>query len=324
MLSRAAEAIYWMSRYVERAENTARFIDVNLHLMLDLPGRNSPQWEPLVTVTGDRDDFLTRYDSFSEENVVHYLTFNSEYQNSVLSCLYMARENARSVREAISSEMWEQVNSLYLMVKEASIEDREHSTPHAFFHHIKMSKHLLSGLTEEIMSQGEEWQFFRLGMMLERGDKTSRILDVKYFILLPRLEYTGTPYDNIEWAAVLKSTSALEMYRKRFHRITPREVAEFLIFDPLFPRTVRFCVKSAERSLHQVTGTPVGTFSNTAERRIGLLKAELDYGEIEEVFKMGLHEFIDGLQTKMNDIGEAIGENFFGYTSADELDSQSQ
>jgi uncharacterized alpha-E superfamily protein len=136
---------------------------------------------------------------------------------------------------------------------------------------------------------------------------------VKYFILLPRLDYAGTPYDNIEWAAVLKSASALEMYRKRFHRITPASVAEFLIFDPLFPRTIRFCVTHAERSLHTITGTPVGNFSNTAERRVGRLKAELDYGDMEEVFDMGLHEYIDAFQTKLNTVGEAICNTFFGY-----------
>ena len=313
MLSRVAEAVYWMSRYVERAENTARFIDVNLHLMLDLPGRESPQWDPLVTTTGDLTRYKELYDTFSEENVIRFLTFDTNYSNSILSCLRNARENGRSIREIISSEMWEQVNSLYLMVKEAAVEDREHSTPHEFFRHIKMSKHLLTGLAEEVMSHGEGWQFFRLGMMLERADKTSRILDVKYFILLPRLDYAGTPYDNIEWAAVLKSASALEMYRKRFHRIAPVNVAEFLIFDPIFPRSIRFCVTGAEQSLHTIAGTPIGAFSNTAERRIGRIKAELDYGDMTEVFGQGLHEYIDALQTKLNDVGIAVGETFFGY-----------
>jgi len=316
MLSRVAEAIYWMSRYVERAENTARFIDVNLHLMLDLPGRASPQWEPLVTTTGDLQTYAKRYETFSEENVVRFLTFDPAYPNSILSCLSKARENGRSVREIISSEMWEQINGLYLTVKEAAVEDKAHTTPHDFFRHIKMSKHLLTGLAEEVMSHGEGWQFFRLGMMLERADKTSRILDVKYFILLPRVDYAGSPYDNIEWAAVLKSASALEMYRKRFHRITPRNVAEFLLFDLHFPRAVRFCANESQQALRAITGTPQRTFNNTAERRIGRFNAELNYNDVEEVFSCGLHEFIDNLQIKLNEIGGAVGETFFGHPPA--------
>ncbi|MCB9477518.1 MAG: alpha-E domain-containing protein [Deltaproteobacteria bacterium] len=311
MLSRVAESIYWMGRYMERAENIARFVDVNLHLMLDLPGRGSAQWEPLITVTADNEAFEERYGAYTQENVIRFLTYDPEYPGSILSCLAMARENARSIREIISSEMWQQINSLYLMVKRTAVKDVDHANPHAFFQHVKLSKHLFTGLMHEGMSHGEAWHFAHLGMLLERADKTSRILDVKYFILLPNVEYVGTPYDNIEWAAVLKSTSGLEMYRKRFHRITPTQVADFMIFDTTFPRAVRFCVQNAEQSLYAITGTKHGSFSNDAERKLGRLRAELGYGDIDEVINRGIHQFIDELQRRFNDIGGAVHETFF-------------
>ncbi len=294
MLSRVADAIYWIFSYVERAENMARFIDVNLHLMLDMPSDKSAQWMPLVTVTGDHKWFFEHYDFASQENVIHFLTFDTDYSSSILSCVYMARENARSVREIISSEMWEQINRFYLMVREASKTERVLKEPHQFLKEVKTHSHLLTGLTEVTMSHGEAWHFARMGALIERADKTSRILDVKYFILLPEAEYVNTPYDSIQWAAVLKSASAFEMYRKRFHRISPRSVADFLIFDRDFPRAIRRCVRNAEDSLHAITGSSTGTFSNNAERCLGRVRADLDYGDIDEVIHKGMHEYLPG------------------------------
>lgn len=313
MLSRVADAIYWMFRYVERAENVARFIDVNLHLMLDMPSDKSTQWMPLITVTGDHEWFWTNYQEASQENVIQFLTFDPNYFNSILSCVYMARENARSVREIISSEMWEQVNRFYLMVRNASGNGRAQREPHEFFKDVKMQSHLLTGLTEVTMSHGEGWHFARMGSLIERADKTSRILDVKYFILLPEAEYVNTPYDSIQWASVLKSASAFEMYRKRFHRISPRNVAAFLIFDREFPRAIRYCVRETEESLRAITGSPRGTFANKPERCLGRVRAELDYGDIQEVITTGLHEYLDLLQLNLNQFGSAMRTTFFGY-----------
>jgi uncharacterized alpha-E superfamily protein len=316
MLSRVAEAIYWMCRYIERAENVARFIDVNLHLMLDLSVDPEGQWEPLITVTGDRRIFQGRYGEPSAENVIRFLTFDPDYPNSIIACLRAARENARQVREIISSEMWEQVNRFYLMVAEASRNDRTFDRWHQFFEEVKLNSHLLTGLTEVTMSHGEAWHFAGMGRLLERADKTSRILDVKYFILLPKVEYVNTPYDNIQWAAVLKSVSGLEMYRKQYHRINPKSVCEFLIFDRQFPRAIRSCLIAAESSLYAVTGNPTGTVGNSAERKLGRLRADLDYADIEEVFHIGMHDYLDHFQTKLNAVGDALATNFFGSPTA--------
>ncbi len=311
MLSRVADSIYWMCRYIERAENVARFIDVNLHLVLDLVILQHEQWVPLIKVTGDDKLFMKRYGQVNQRNVIQFLTFDREYPNSILSCLSTARENARSIREIISSEMWEQVNKFYLLVRDAAENREVFDRPHDFFDEVKRNSHLFTGLTLDTMSHGEGWHFGRLGRLIERADKTSRILDVKYFILLPRVEYVGTPYDNIQWSALLKSASGLEMYRKRYHRISPRQVVEFLIFDQEFPRAVAYCLKKADESLHCISGTNIGTYGNLAERRLGRLSVDLHFTDAETVLHSGVHEFLDHFQLKLNEVGEAIFETFF-------------
>lgn len=310
MLSRVADSIYWMNRYIERAENVARFVDVNLHLTLDLPAGTSEQWAPLVDTTGDRALFQERYGAATRENVVAFLTGDTHNPNSIYACLRVARDNARSVREVISSEMWEQVNTFYLMVRDALAQGRVMAEPHAFFTEVKMASHLFVGITDATMSHNEGWHFGRLGRLLERADKTSRILDVKYFLLLPDVHAVGTPVDDLQWSAVLKSASAFEMYRKRFGLIRPDRVADFLMLDREFPRAMHYCLANAEDSLHAITGSPRGTFQNAAEQRLGRLRSELDYAQADEILASGLHEFLDTFQAKLNDVGTAIYETF--------------
>jgi len=311
MLSRVASSIYWLNRYVERAENYARFIEVNLNLSLDLPRGTIEQWEPLVATTGDHEGFVARYGKATKDNVLHFLVADHENANSIRSCLLEARENARSVREIISSEMWEQVNRFYLMVKDAVTGGMSSHSLHAFLGEVKAASHLLWGITDATMSHGEGWHFARLGRLLERADKTSRILDVKYFILLPTADEVGTPFDMLQWSDLLKSASALEMYYKRYGRIAPDDVAAFLILDPTFPRAIRYCLIKSEDSLHAISGSERGSYQNMAEKRLGRLRAELDFVDIEDCVTRGLHEFVDDFQTRLNRVGEAIFETFF-------------
>ena len=311
MLSRVADSIYWMSRYAERAENVARFIDVNLHLMLDIPQKTKEQWKPLINVTGDYDLFVQKYGSATKDSVIEFLTFDGEYRNSIISCLRLARENARTVREIISSEMWASINEFYLLVISHNAKHEAFTNPHTFFTKVKLCNQHFIGIREGTMSHGEAWHFSQLGGLLERAEKTSRIIDVKYFILLPEVEYVGTQYDNIQWAAVLKSASALEMYRKRFHRITPSQVIDFLIFDREFPRSIHYCLINAEESLHKITGSHIGTYTNDAERKLGRLRAEIDYADINEAFNAGLHNYLDSFQLKLNNVDDAIFSTFF-------------
>jgi uncharacterized alpha-E superfamily protein len=309
MLSRVAESIYWMNRNIERAGNIARFIDVNFRLMLDLPAGTLVQWDALVRITGDYDAFIERYKSATRDTVIQFLTFDHENPNSILSCVRTARENARSVREIISSEMWEQVNRLYLAVSDAAT--RRMESPEEFVAETRLATQLYTGLAHTTMSHGQAWHFARLGRMLERADQTSRTIDVKYFILLPRVEDVGTPFDEIQWNAVLGSASALEAYRQKHGRVSRNCVAEFLVLDREFPRSIHFCLTQADQSLHAISRTPPDAFANAAERRLGQLRSELDYTPLADILAGGLHEYLGAFQRKLNGVGAAVHETFF-------------
>ncbi|MEI7894686.1 MAG: alpha-E domain-containing protein [Myxococcales bacterium] len=308
MLSRVAEAIYWTGRTIERAENVARFIDVNFHLALGA-SKDEP-WGALVATTGDDKFFKEHYRTPTREHVLEFLTLDARYPNSILSCFRTARDNARSIREIISSEMWEQINKSYLMVKGASLASVLES-PHDFYTAVKQASHLFVGITYLTMTHNEAWHFCRLAHLIERADKTSRIVDVKYFILLPEVTDVGSPYDETQWAALLKSASALEMYRKRYGRILPASVVEFLLFDRKFPRSIRWCLMKAERSLYAITGRFQGIPETAPERALGQLQAQFSFAVTKEVIGGGLHEYLDDFQRKLNVAGDAISRTFF-------------
>jgi uncharacterized alpha-E superfamily protein len=313
MLSRAANSIYWMSRYVERAENVARFITVNIHLMLDLSVESASQWMPLVVTTGNEKLFKERYgeNAGTQENVLRFLIFDEKNPNSIASCVRAARENARSVRQSISSEMWETVNRMHLSVRRAATSDAVREAPFDFLEEVKNTTHLFIGLTESTMTNNEAWHWGRMGRLLERADQTSRIVDVKYYFVLPTIEYVGMPYDNLHWAALLKSATAFEMYRKRYPRIAPKWVTEFLLLDREFPRSIRYCLIKAEQSLHSITGAPVGTFQSPAEQKLGRLRSDFDFARIDEIIDFGLHEYLDKFQSRLIGVGNMIFDEFF-------------
>lgn len=319
MLSRVANSIYWMGRYAERAENVARLIEVNLQMILDLPPGTNEQWEPLIIISADDADFYRRYGTATRQNVGQFLSFDTENPNSILACLRAARENARTVREAISSEMWEHINTCYLMVSAAASDRSITMQPSDFLTEVRKASQLFDGITDATMLHGEGWHFYRLGQQLERADKTSRLLDVKYFILLPSAADVGTTLDDVQWAAMLRSASALEMYRKRHGHIAPDKVIEFFVLDPEFPRSILYCVTTANDSLHAISGTPVGMYRNAPEQHLGQLRAELAYADTGQIITRGLHEFLDGLQTKLNVVDQTIFETFFALRPVDAL-----
>ncbi len=310
LLSRVADSVYWMARYIERAENVARFIGVNLHLQLDLPQEFAHQWQPLIDTSGDSTLFLENYGIPTRENVIKFLTLDPANPNSIYSSLRAARENARSIRETISSEMWEQINDIYLQIlSQQTMPEAEHLLE--MLRSVRIAGHLFQGLTDATMSHNEAWHFLRLGRTLERADKTSRILDVKYFILLPSIGTVGTPYDDLHWAAVLKSVSGFEMYRKKHGQISPRDIVAFLIMDREFPRAIHHCMQISDESLHAITGTPFGSFRYKSEQMLGRLRAQLNFTTVDQVLREGLHEFIDRLQESINDIGNSLHADFF-------------
>jgi len=309
LLSRVADSVYWMARYIERAENVARFIGVNLNLQLDLPLEPAQQWQPLIDTSGDSCQFKQRYGEATQAKVIEFLTYDLANLNSIASCLRAARENARSVRETISSEMWTQVNSMYLDMQAQRRRPDPAQLPE-IFRAIRLGCHLFQGITDATMSHSEAWHFVRVGRKLERSDKTSRILDVKYFILLPSARDVGTPYDDIHWSAVLKSVSGFGMYRKKHGRISPRDIVDFLLMDPDFPRSIRFCIHCADESLHAITGSPMGSFVYASEQILGLLRAELDFTSVEGILRGGLHEYLDSLQARMNAVDHSMLSDF--------------
>ena len=316
MLSRVADSIYWMSRYIERAENVARVVSVNNQLRLDLPEQAAEQWDPMVQVSGDDAAFRSRYDRTTRTSVIQFLAFDPLNPNSIVSCVTKARENARSVREVISSEMWEEVNRFYLFLSAPGARQRALGNAHGFFQEIRRSSHMIEGTRSETMEHGEGWHFGEIGRQLERADQTTRILDLKYFLLLPSSADVGKPIDDLQWGALLRSASAIEAYRRAHGRIAAAAVAGFLLLDREFPRSVHHCTTAAQSSLHAITGTPVRRFANPAERSLGRLVAELDYTDVTDVIRAGLHGFLDSLQDRLNDIGDEITRTFFAPPTA--------
>jgi len=303
-----------MSRYVERAENVARFIDVNFHMILDGSAVLGDEWRPLVYTTGDHEDFLTRHSAPTRENVIKFLTFDLKNPNSIVSCVRTARENARTIRDVITSDMWEQMNSFYLMLNDDAAMHRAAESPYDFFSQVKQASQSFVGITDMTLSHGEAWNFCRIGRLLERTDKNTRLLDVKYFLLTTSTNSAAAKdasLDGIQWSAVLKSASALEMYRKKHRHITPSNVVEFLLLDPEFPRSARFCLNNADEALHTIMGTPRGSFKCSAEKELGQLCAEISYADVSEIIEEELHVYLDDFQTKLNQIGEAIYDTFF-------------
>ena len=316
MLSRVANSLFWMARYIERAENIARFLEVNQHMALSVTVPIEQQWKPLVETSGEVEDFAARYGTPTAENVKRFLICDLESPNSILSCLEKARENARTVRETISQPMWEEINTFYLKLRDEDCHPNRQrqtlSNPDDLLKWIRRRSHTIHGMTNATMTHDEAFHIARLGRLLERADKTSRILDVKYYILLPGgRRGVGSPRDAVQWAALLKSASALQMYRREHGRIDPTDVAAFLLLDRHFPRSVRSCLIEAEHSLHKVTGKPLGEFSNRSEQLLGQLRAKLDFEDIKTMIREGLHETIDDLQQRINEIGRAVHVDLF-------------
>ncbi|MCK8491227.1 MULTISPECIES: alpha-E domain-containing protein [Spirosoma] len=313
MLSRVANSVYWMHRYIERAENYARFMSVNFNLALDLPPNVNQQWEPLLIATADNFLFDKHYDQPTRENVIHFMTFDKRNPNSIVACLSNARENARTIREVISKEMWEHLNQFYLKMRDTSPKQQwgEVQTQN-FFTDIRNDTQLFYGIIDATITRNEAWHFGRLGRFLERADKTSRFLDVKYFTLLPEVEAVGSTLDLMIWSAVLKSVSAYNMHRQQYRSLTPSSIVEFLILDKMFPRAVAHCIRQAELSLYEIAGNTISNgFGNSAERTLSKLRADIEFTETSDIFKAGLHQYLDSFQTRTNEIGTAIFETYF-------------
>lgn len=309
MLSRVANSIYWMARNVQRAENVARFVEVTQNLILDQPDSSIDQWEPLVRATGDEDYFAEHYGDFTAFNVQQFLTFDRKYHSSILTAVTNARENARTVREAISSEAWEQLNTFYHFVRKFD-GDGDTQPSASFYAEVVQNSYLFNGILDGTMTRNTGWRFANAGRMIERADKTSRILDVKYFTLLRNVSDVNTTSDDLLWSALLRSVSAFEMFRKEYHALTVERVVEFLILNREFPRAFGHCVIQMRNSLRKIEG-PESENENEAVVRTTELIDRLKNTNAKAIINGGLHEFIDSLQTSLNEIGQAINSTYF-------------
>jgi len=318
MLSRIAESLFWMARYMERAEDTARILDVNYHMLLEQSQQTYRlRWEPLVNISGEQERFFKLYSMATTQTVFEFLGFHEENPNSITQCIYHARENARTIRDRISREMWQDINSLYHMVSKFNPAEEIAVGPHRFCSTIKYGSHRFHGVSDDTLPHDEGWQFLQLGRALERAEMTARIVDVEYHNLIegrdPDDPETTEP-DHHQWMAVLKSVAAYEIYRRQYHsRIDPERVAELLILHPQHPRSIRFNVATIQNSLRAISGSSPGGYSNEAERLTGKLHESLMYDRIEEIFERGLHTFLTGVQDTCRQIGYQIARTYFYY-----------
>lgn len=310
MISRVAEHCFWLARYLERAENTARVLDVNHTLLLDFHVPAEQQWKPVLIITGIHDYPKEP----TAENVQEHMTWDEKNPFSVRSCLYWARENARIIREVISADMWERINFYHLWFQSVAAREAYDTNRHEFYAQVKRINHLVHGIADATMSHGEAWEFFKLGTYLERASQTARIMDVKYHTLLPKVEDVGTPVDNAHWLAILMSCSGYEPFHKK-PRPVPIDpaaaVAEFLLFDEQFPRSIRRCVWECEGAAAAAAGNALGCEPTAAEREIGALLEWLDRRTIADVVRDGLHEALTHIVDSGIKIGNAIQTSFF-------------
>jgi len=311
MLSRVAHSLYWMSRYIERAENISRLLDVNLQFLLDFQGLedNFPEehWDSILASLEDRALFGTIHETVDSRNVTDFLALDLRNPNSILSCVNSARENARMIRDQISAEMWETINELYLYLKARTAAEIWATGPYEFLQDIKRHSHLFQGLTESTYSRNEGWEFIQFGKMIERADKTTRILDVKYHILLPSAEDVGGAVDTAQWQAVLRSASALESYHRFYvHEILPWKVAEFLIFSESFPRSLHYCVTQIDGFLCRILSESGARRRTAAGRAASRLLSDLQSLTITDVLKQGLHEFLIDVQKSLDRISDEV------------------
>jgi uncharacterized alpha-E superfamily protein len=310
MISRVAEHCFWLARYLERAENTARILEVNQTLLLDFHVPVEQQWRPLLIISGIHD----YPNEPTAEHIQAYMTWDADNPFSIVSILYWARENARIIREVISAEMWERINFYYLWIRSPAARDVYDTNRHEFYAQVRRVNQLVHGIADTTMSQGEAWEFFKLGTFLERACQTARIMDVKYHMLLPQVEDVGTPVDNAHWVAILMSCSGYEPFHKKARPslIDPgAAVADFLIFDDQFPRSIRWCLRETQSAAAAAAGRPDGVGPNEAERKIAALIAHLDSRTIADVIRDGMHETLTHVVDSVHRIGEAIHAVYF-------------
>jgi uncharacterized alpha-E superfamily protein len=304
MLSRVCETLYWVSRYIERAENVARLINVNNMLIMDLPKGVSTGWEPLIDIIGVRQVYQEGHTDFSEAKALRYLLVGHDNSSSILNSIISARENARTIRDVIPRDVWEEINSLYYYVKDNQSEGLSKRGRFAYLKKIIESTHMIFGTLDATINHDQGYDFIRFGLMIERADMTSRILDIRSATLITSDE--AKPYENIQWISLLRSMSAYQMYRQQMGvRVQRADVIEFIMHSDVFPRSILFCLYELKQLMKSLPNS------------IGLIKLidevteNLKNEDVRALKNGDLHDYVDKIQIKLADIHNELAESYF-------------
>ena len=309
MLCRVADSLYWIARYIERAENLVRFLKVGWAVSLDTEHSSISQWLSLVDACADRELFEQLDTSSSPASVIKFITREPDNPNSIINCIAAARENARQIREVIPSEVFEEINELHLLLQEEPEFWQLPLTEQ--LDEIRRRCLVIRGVEEATMQRDESWCFTRMGRMLERADKTARMLDVKYFLLLPKPEDVGGPLDELQWIALLRSVSAYQMYRQYHAEISPSKVSSFLLIEPLFPRSVHYCLLQMITSIETIETDDSSRANSTLLAALKILHEQWSSTNITNLISSGLHEGIDELQQQLDTIHNLTEARYF-------------
>lgn len=314
MLSRVADALFWMSRYLERAEHVARLLDVCYHLEVDLRGAQAGPYElhwTSLLATLQQAPPVPGADGARQRSIAEWLTFDSNNPGSIMACVTRARANARSIRGSLSAEVWRSLNTLYWRLNDPAFSGPARESPHEFYQAVESGSCLFQGVCDATLDHDEGWQFMQIGKYLERAEKTLRILDIQYHLLQELSDPADLPLSHLQWAAVLRSCRAYEAHQRRYvGRIDPEKVVEFLLLHPSFPRSVRFALEEAARALSSVESAGPTRGLSQADRLLGLVLGELKYRELGQILQGDLHAFLGGVLERCGQVGLAVQERY--------------
>ncbi len=312
MLSRNADSLYWLSRYMERAENTARILDVAYRLS-SMPASYGPgngnEWESALATASALDLFRTVHDEATPENVIEFLVHSDANPSSIRNCMEAARQNARAVRGSMTSEMWEAINGAWLVMRRFKTRDFQRANLPNFLNWAKEASLRFDGSAMRTMLRSDAYWFTRLGIHIERADNTARVLDVKYHVLLPREAEIGGGLDYYQWAAILRSVSALVSYQWVYQQnLKPWLIAEFLILRSEMPRSLAASYRDLTRRLDEISN--MYGHDGPAQRQSRHIHTKLANGRIEDIFQSGLHEFLRDFIADNNKLGAMIADQY--------------
>jgi uncharacterized alpha-E superfamily protein len=313
LLARYADCIFWLARYIERAENLARILDVNETFSRD--SRGGQNWHSIVQLNSDEERFFAAHSTASAHSVVSFYVIDRDNPNSIVSAIHFARENARTLRPLISTEMWTQLNVFYNRLAGLTQADLAPGNRAALFATIKEACQTHTGITEGTFFRDQGWYFYQIGRYIERADQTTRLLDIKYHLLLPSVSDIGSPTDVSQWNALLRSAAGYHAYRRLHAASTsPARVAGFLLLNQAFPRSVHHCMREVGRLLSEVKSRYALRHGNDAAEELDRLQTVLGTLDISTILGRGLHEFLDSIQRQLIAITRELSIAFFGFS----------